>query len=247
MSVNTDNHEYEAGEESVTQDSDSSYIVHSVIQCLLLIIGVYLQFKIVHVCNVERNKTWRVQIFHAIVVTIHFAIRVPFQAITHFVPNLSSHIGNWVCYMGALNNFYAYQEISSHSLWVAIEKYIFIVHHMKARGFGNDKIEKIFFWVHVAYPCLGSTIAMLTTNYETRADVKSCFGFTDEVVLSNSTSSSGRRNFLFCDVSDFAETSLSLSYVIQFFCVCRTLTNWVVVTNLPEAFFYYKVFKTMKR
>ena len=247
MTVSTNNHEYEAGDESVTQDSDASYIVHSVIQCLLLIIGVYLQFKIVHVCNVERNKTWRVQIFHAIVLTIHFAIRVPFQAITHFVPNLSSHIGSWVCYIGALNNFFSLQEISSHSLWVAIEKYIFIVHHIKARGFGNNRIEKIIFWVHVAYPCLGSTIAMLTTNHETRADVKSCFGFTDEVVLSNSTSTSGRRNFFLCDVSGFAETSLSLSYVIQFFCVCRTLTNWVVVTNLPEAFFYYKVFKTMKR
>ena len=247
MMDSENNHEYEAVDDSVAQESDTSYIVHSVIQCLLYIIGFYLQFKIIHVCNVERNKTWCVQIFHAMVITIHFGIRVPFQAITYFVPNLSSHIGSWVCYIGGINHFFGYQEIPSHSLWVAFEKYILIVHTLKARAFGDNKIEKIFFWVTVTYPCLGSTIAMITTNYETRADVKSCFGITDELVLNNSSLASGRRSFLSCDVSSYAETSLILAYVIQFFCACRILINCVVVTNLPEAFFYYKVFKTMKR
>ena len=247
MTGRNNNHEYKVVDDLEAQESDTSYIVHSVIQCLLLIIGFYLQFKIIQVCDVERNKTWRAQIFHAMVMIIHFAIRVPFQAITYFVPNLSSHIGSWVCYIGAINNFYGYQEISAHSLLIAIEKYVLIVHTLKARAFGDNKIEKILFCVHVAYPFLGSTIAMLTTNYETRAEVKSCLGIADELVLNNSSSVSGRRNFLFCDVSNYAETSLILSYVTQFFCVSRNFTNLVVVTNLPEAFFYYKIFKTMKR
>ena len=227
--------------------SDISHIVHLVIQYPLFMIGFFLHIKIIHVCNVERNKTWLVQISHAIVTTIHFGIRIPFQIITHFIPNLSSHIGSWVCYIGAFNNFFGYQEISSHSLWVAIEKYILIVHTIKARSFGDNKVEKIFCWIHVVYPCLGSAIAMLTTNHATRADVKSCFGISDEDLQSGNSTTGGRGNFLFCDVSQYADTSLILSYVIQFFCVSRTLTNFVVISNIPEAFFYYKVFKTMKR
>ena len=37
--------------------SDISHIVHLVIQYPLFMIGFFLHIKIIHVCNVERNKT----------------------------------------------------------------------------------------------------------------------------------------------------------------------------------------------
>ena len=247
MSGNMMNDSSEENDEMVFYDDDLSHIVHLIIQYFLFTIGLFLHIKIIHIYNVERNKTWLVQISHAIVTTVHFGVRIPFQATTHFIPNLSNHIGSWICYIGAFNGFYGYQEISSHSLWVAFEKYILIVHTIKAKAFGDQKIEKIFGWIHVGYPSLASTIAILTTNYATRTDVKSCFGITDEVLRDSNSTASGRSNFLFCDVSYYAETSLIFSQIAQFFCVARNLTNFVVISNLPEAFFYYKIFKTMKR
>ena len=82
-------------------------------------------------------------ISHSIVITFYYGLQVPFQAITYFVPHLSSHIGSWICYIAAFNSFYGFQELTAHSLWIALEKYILIVHHLKARVFGEDKIEKI--------------------------------------------------------------------------------------------------------
>ena len=229
------------GDEQVLDHSDISHIIHLTIQCLLFMSGFFLHFKIIHVCKTERNKTWLVQISHAVVTTIHFGFRIPFQAVTHFIPNLSSYIGSWMCYIGAFNNFFGYQEIASHSLWVAFEKYILIVHTVKARAFGDDKIEKIFCWIHVLFPFLGSAIGILTKNYATRADVKSCLGISDEDLQI------GKSKWLYCDDSQLPETSLILSHIVQFFCVTRNLTNIIIISNIPEAFLYYQIFKTMKR
>ena len=247
MKDNINNNIHSVGEETSFDSSDISQLINTCLQYILLTIGYYLHFKIIYVCHSERNKTWLVQISHAIVTTIHFSIKIPFIALTHFVPNLSSYIGSWVCYVGAFNDFFAFQEITSHSLWVAIQKYILIVHTQKARAYGEKKLEGTFLLIHVIYPLIGSAIAMTTTNYETRSELKSCFGIEGGNIQDDNSSVSGRGNFLYCDVSEFAETSLILSHVVQFFCVSRTLTNFVVITNVPEAFLYYKIFKTMKR
>ena len=231
----------------VNYDSDISHILHLVIQTLLFGIGLFIHVKIIQQSKADRSKAWLIHISHSLVVTFHYGIRVPFQAITHFVPHLSSYIGSWVCYIAAFNFFYGFQAVSAHSLWIAVEKYILIIHTMKARAFGEEHIEKIFCCLHVMCPFLLSIIAMLTTNYETRADVKSCFGLTAESLEPSNSSVSGRSNFIFCDVSGYSETNVIVPYVVQFFCVSRTVLNIIVGTNLPEAFFYYKIFKSMKR
>ena len=89
---------------------------------------------------------------------------------------------------------------------------------------------------------------MVTSDYENRVELKSCFGLTDEETVHSSNSSKpGRGNFLFCDVSSYSEINVIVPYVVQFFCVSRALVNIVVGTNLPEGFFYYKIFKSMTR
>ena len=62
-----------------------------------------------------------------------------------------------------------------HSIWISIEKYIFIVHSLKALVFGEEKIEKIFFLVDMILPGLLSVSAMTTTDYESRPNLKRCF------------------------------------------------------------------------
>ena len=231
----------------VNYDSDISHILHLVIQTLLFGIGLFIHVKIIQQSKADRSKAWLIHISHSLVVTFHYGIRVPFQAITHFVPHLSSYIGSWICYIAAFNGFYGLQEILAHSLWIAIEKYILIVHFLKARAFGEEHIEKIFCCLHAMCPFLLSIIPMLTTNYETRASLKSCFGLTAESLETSNSSVSGRSNFLFCDVSGYSEINAILPYIVQFFCVSRAVLNIVVGTNLLEAFFYYKIFKSMKR
>ena len=91
-------------------DSDTSHIVNLVCQSLLFGIGLFHNVKIIQQNKVEKHKTWLIQISHAVITTFHFGIRIPFQAISHFVPNLSSYIGSWFCYIQAFNGFYGLQE-----------------------------------------------------------------------------------------------------------------------------------------
>ena len=86
---------------------------------------------------------------------------------------------------------------------------------------------------------------MATTDYDTRAEVKSCFGFPHNGLQHSNSSSPKEIKFLFCDVSNYSATNMITSHVVQFFCVSRALVNIVVAINLPEGFFYYKIFRKM--
>ena len=226
-------------------DDNASQIANLVCQCSLFTLGLFLHHKIYHVYNVERSKTWLIHTSHAMIISIHWLVRIPFQTVTYFVPNLSSVIGSWICYFGAFITFLGYQEGMAYSLWIAIEKYVLIVHHQKVRLFGEEKLEKLFLRLSIGYPLVLSIIAMITANYDVRAEVKSCFGMDNHTLQSNNTTSSG--SAFSCDVTYYSEISVILSYFIHFLCASRIALNCVVVTNLPEAFFYYQTFKFMKR
>ena len=234
-------------DKGLSYDSDISHVVNLVCQSILFIIGSFFHYKIINVYNVEKSKTWLNQIYHAVVTVILFGFRIPFQAITHFIPNLAGVSGSWICYFGAFVSFYGFNDLRTHSLWIAMEKYIFIVHTLKARVFGEEKIGKIFVLLNATYLTITSILAMLTSNYVTKTEIISCFGIGHESLKQKNSSTAGISDFFFCDVSGYSETSLGLAYTIQFVCGLRSFVNIVVGTNAPEAFIYYKIFKHMER
>ena len=160
--------------------SGISQVVNFFCQSIIFCFGLSVQIKNIREQNRERSKTWRIEISHAIVTTIYYGFRIPFQAITHFVPSLSGYVGSWLCYTASFVQFYGYHAIMAHTLWIAVEKYVLIVHTIKAREFGEKRIERIFHWISMMTPLTLSVIAMVTTDNTTRAGVKSCFGVTDE-------------------------------------------------------------------
>ena len=44
-----------------------------------------------------------------------------------------------------------------------------------------------------------------------------------------------------------SSSHLTLEVTLQTICVLRSVLELLMASNLPEAFFYYKIFKTMKR
>ena len=80
-------------------DNNAPQIANLVFQCSLFILGLFLQNKIYHVYNAERSKTWHIHTSHAIIISINWLFRIPFETVTYFVPNLSSVIGSWICFL----------------------------------------------------------------------------------------------------------------------------------------------------
>ena len=156
-------------------EPDVSQIVHIVCQVIVFCIGLNIQIKTIYACNEEKGKTWKIHISHAIVTTVYYGFFIPFQAVTTFVTSLSIYTGRWICYLASFVSFYCYHAIVVNSLQVAIMKYIFIVHSFKARRYGEKRIQKIFFMSNITIPLILAIIALLTTSFQTRSALKSCF------------------------------------------------------------------------
>ena len=228
-------------------NSDYLQLVHIFLQVIIFGVGVFIHRKTIQVQNEERHRTWQMHIFHAGMLTLFFGFQVSFGALIWFLPSLASFTGSWICYIASFNTFYGYHSVLGHSLWISIEKYVFVVHSFKALAFGEEKVERIFFLIDLIVPGLLTTTAMITTDYQTRSDLKSCFSGLEDDIDANNESTSLSDKFLFCDVSQYEDNHWIVPNIIQFLCVSRIIINFLIGFNIPEGFFYYKIFKSMKR
>ena len=232
-------------------ETNSSYdclqSIHIILQALIFGTGLFIHRKTIQVQVEEKHRTWRMHVFHAGMLTVFFGFSISFGAIIRILPSLASYTGSWICYIASFNTFYGYHAVLGHSLWISIEKYIFIVHSLKARAFGEQMVEKIFFLVDLIVPGLLTTAAMITTDYQTRSELKNCFDGAIEHYEQQNTSSSLSDKFIFCDVSMYSNNHWIVPYVVQLLCVSRFTINLITGFNMVEGFFYYKIFKTMKR
>ena len=228
-------------------EPDVTQIVHIVCQLIIFCVGLNIQIKTIYACNEEKGKTWKIHISHAIVTTVYYGFFIPFQAVTTFVPSLSIYTGSWICYVASFVSFYCYHAIVVNSLQVAIMKYIFIVHSFKARRYGEKKVQKTFFWLNIMIPLILAIIALLTTNFQTRSALKSCFGEVAHPSLIPNHSQSGNMNFIICTNLNQPDYGPVLYFILQCFCISRKIMNWIMVSNIPEAYFYYKIFSAMQR
>ena len=232
----------------VTSEDDHLFsIIYIILQVLLFSIGLFINLKLIRVCNKDKGITWQISITHSIVMIVNYGFIIPFYSVTHFVPFLSQYTGRWLCYTSSLVVFYCYQAIIANSLVISIFKYIFIVHGIKALQYGEDKIKKCFFWANLISPLLLAIMGLLTSDMKARPYLISCFGDTQETLPQNIATSSEPRNFVFNTSTNKEDYNIFVFYVIKFLYIFRIVFNSVIATNLPEGFLYYKIFKKMKR
>ena len=141
---------YSATNETSIDLPNTSSTIYIIFPILLYAIGLFINIKNIIVCKTEKSRTWQIDISHAVVMSIVFAVRIPIMAATYLLPKSFLHSGRWICHMLAFVFSFGAGSINSHSLIVAIMKYVSIVHAMKVRSFGEDKIKKIFFLVTIA-------------------------------------------------------------------------------------------------
>ena len=234
------------------EEFDSGYEIFTILQVVFLVllfcVGLVIQVQIISVSNKEHDTAWKITITHSIVMTIHFAFKMSFNAVTHFIPFLSQYTGNWICYAASVVIFYCYYSIVAHSLLVSILKYGLIVQHVKTLKWGKDKIQKWFFFTKLFHPLLLAMLNVINSDYRTQF-LNSCFGQTEEILRQYNTSSLSLRTVIGCPLKNSEEDSSLYVYNVTEQCVCilSAIINIVFNNNLLEGFFYYKIFKKMRR
>ena len=181
---------------------------------------------------------------YSISLILFFAFLLPFSEVSNAIPHLSKYTGEWLCNLATIIIMYGISSMTSNSLFISITKYIFIVFPLKARKIGQEKIEKIFFAIYLILPFVIATTKTITKDFESYNSLRKCFA------LSDAKRENTWKRFFLCNLEEMGVDSSnypSLEMAIQTICVFRSVLQLVIASNIPEAFFYYKIFKAIKR
>ena len=225
-------------------------ILNAALQVVFYVIGIIINAKIVLICwrTKDNNKSWQLHILYSVSCTLLFAFDIPFWFFALEVPHLSSLTGEWICYLALFINTLLINIIFMNSLMVAITKYIFVVYWDKAFAYGNERIQWIIFTTSVTVEFCIAVLYTALKKYSDADPIHSCFG--------TKNTSSKIKNY-WGDISFFWCTSKNISpnggmghinvVILQSLCIFTCIVYTVANTNLLETFFYYKIYKKMKR
>ena len=223
-------------------------IVSCIIQAVVYGFGLVINIKVISFCWKERDTTtWQLHMANSIVQTVYWPLDLSFVAISNSVPKLSMYTEEWLCKVAAFIQIYGLKLIVINSLAVVAVKYIIIVHHIKARVYGNEKIQRIVSIIYFAFPLGLAIIQVITNDYDSYKAVNNCLGLERKNI---SQQSSFQKIFL-CNSKESNDALLSENYTVNFVrqsvCVVHSALTYIINSNLPEGYIYYKIFAKMKR
>ena len=225
----------------------SSDIINIIIQSIAFILGLFINIRIIYVClNDKSSKTRNIHIVYSIFSTIFCLYDIPFAAITHNVPNLSMYTGEWVCHTSSFVIIFCIHIIFMNSFWVALMKYVFIVHWDRALQWGHEQIERVLLIISLVLPLIFTIIIILTKDFDSYEALNSCYG----IETKKMDPMVGMKGYFLCDLTNLNTNDIHgyISYlIIQAICISRSILTLPATSNLSEALFYYRVFKRMKR
>ena len=224
-----------------------SDIVNIIIQSIAFAIGLFINVRIIYAClNEKSSKTRNIHIIYSIFSTIFYLFDIPFAAITNEVPNLSKYTGEWLCHISSFIIIFCIHIIFMNSFWVALMKYVFIVHWDRALQWGHEKIERVLLIVSLVLPLIFTIIIILTKDFDSYETLNSCYGIETKKL----DPVDGMKGFFLCDLTNLNTNDIRdyiLYVIIQAMCISKSILTLPATTNLSEALFYYRIFKRMKR
>ena len=188
-----------------------------ILRILLFLIGTLLSVKIIRVCRKEKDRVWMINVTRAVVAILLMIFAIIFETVMELIPDISDYTGVGICYVAAFLYNYLPMIVIFESLVVSILKYIFIVHHDKSRNFGEERIQKIFFWANILHWILPAIISAYLWDIEIIESLTTCFGIDDNIKESylNSTTGELERMFM-CKLYTMNSEDLGRQFIYYF-------------------------------
>ena len=224
----------------------ASALINIFLQVLLYVGGFFINAKIINGCWKTRNnsKTWQLHIIYSISCTILYALEMPFIFISNGVPHLATYTGEWICYLALFNIQFFGFIITMNSLLVAFTKYLIVVHSDKASAYGHEKIQRNIIIFALVSALLNAILSTVAKDYELFPSVTSCFGL-EPIARAEKI----WKGLFFCpreEIVTIEKFEYAFELLKQIICVSKSILVYFMMSNLPEAFLYYKIFKKIK-
>ena len=250
MNTSTENNTcFTVNEDNLSNGRIIGEIIHNCAMLVLFSLGTYIQLKIISTCRREKDKTWQIDITHSVGMMILFSFSSMFERVTDYFPQFSEYTGTWVCYVSAFIYTLGLYLIAFHSLVVSLVKYIFIVHQTRVIKFGEDKTKRVFFWINILHPLFLTIPTIYFFDFEAFLSIVSCFDLEEKLAEVYNTSTGNIERMFMCklNLEENEELDSPIFYNLQQgFCAAKII--WVVIfsCNIPEAYFYFRIFKKMR-
>ena len=242
---------------SYSKDDLDIFIFTKTLIAVLFSIGLYLQNKIIILSKKEKDVTWRIDVWHSVVMIAFFSFRILMEILTYIIPSLHQYTGKWFCYLAWFVQVYGFTSIASHSLVISIYKYFLTVHQDRIRVIGKDEASIITLWINIIFPAtIAAAFVARPNGPPFPSSITSCLKKdVEESLFSKSNERLGTRlqRFFFCgfdhydDDDPYGDFGHVMNVTNILGCFVTSIIFLVVVSNIMELFVYRKIFSFMKR
>ena len=147
----------------------------------------------------------------------------------------------WLCYILWNTNTLGRSYIAYHSLFVALIRYLYIVHHQRSNQWNFKTVGKLFSFAYMVIPFTIWLIALFIHDpvwLHTREEYKNCVSFYTD---SNTTA----------ELPQSAPVKLAARYLpdtlIYSLDLFTMVTSSIAFLNIGEAYLYHRIFTAIKR
>ena len=215
------------------------------------VLGVYLQIKLIRKVKNEKAVTWEIEIYHSVVLIIHFTLSLSVRTLVYIFPDLSHYTGFWwFCEVYRAIKIWGIYAISLHSFSVSVHKYV-VIFYWKVNSCVLRKLEILVFGIFLSLPILWSAGLMARFSSSSHFSV----AIIPEVWRNLRNHSTEPKpdfvdSYLFCNFNQTNSKDYAgdfIYFMTEFYCVGQSLITLAININIIEAFLYFNIFRFASR
>ena len=230
-------------------------LTYLIVSLFAYVAGIYFHSKIIKVSLKDKEMSWQLDVIYSCVKVFVNTFAYFLYGVTYMVPNLHQFTGKWFCYASKIILHYNYVIIAYYTLTVAVLKYVVIVHWQWARGFGHDRIKKIFSIIlGFCIPIINILIYFAVRPdflwaYDVNKQVDLCLGDPKGNWAEGSNQTQTKIHMLCLKIEHATDDSFNffLSYFRKGICWVQVIFFYLTLWNLLDCAVYIKIFSSMKR
>ena len=225
-------------------------IIYLIIGLFITIVGEIIQFKLLKMVKHENGLVKEVTQFFCISSIIMYPILFLITSATDFLHSLDELFIKWFCPTIWVMHFIFLNIFTSHSFFVAIMRYFFIIHEEKVEKYGKQKIKRIFFSLYLLLPSMMVIFSVIERpEWDPFLYINTCYG-RDHILFLKDIEPLDVLNPYFCGSDDIKNDGMienGIAIIKKILCISKLALSVLMGFNISEGLIYWRIFKHMKR
>ena len=218
--------------------------------CAIFTTGVFLQVKIISTLKSDQAMAWEIDFAHSVAMMVIFTSVLILETIRYLQPTFDDFFGKWYCDLLLFEFLLCFFEILFHSMYISLYKYIFIVHNETVTRIGEQKIKLLLGWSYLVVLIAWALSLVVRENNLGEVSYTVDCGLTSNRSSNKNTTEAFTRHIFSCSIGDLDQINMGnvvVNLLTKFLCTSQSIMNVAVALNVPEIYFYLRIFCHMNR